>query len=274
MSPVVARLEPIHGQNEVLFSGFVQRPTLTVDQENLPLVLGRNQTTGIALTSISRKAATITYSDGNVWITQQRPENLLHENTIRRLAKGDVVCLQKEPDAYAYRVHLHETPNSTTTTTTTPCPTTPTTSSLSTCALQEASEEVMCAVCMEIIVEATAVVPCGHTYCGACLHSLSECPNCRLAVTQTIPLKGMDNLIHKLVLSQNVFCPHDMQQYWKRIKRDGVRYVSCTQCGLLAFSMKIHITNFFLFCSYLLYSHLLPQKEFDFLQSKLHKHLT
>lgn len=208
MSTVVATLEPIHRQNEVLLHGLVRRPTLQLSH-GLPLVLGRNHTTGIALTSISRMAATITYSDGKVLLSQG--------STIRHLAHGDVVCLQKQPSGYAYRVHLHETP---TTTATTSCPTTTTPT---TCPLQEASEEVVCAVCMEIIVEATAVVPCGHTYCGACLNSLTECPNCRLAVTQTTPLKGMDSLIHKLVLSQKVFCPHDTQQYWKRIKKEAVR---------------------------------------------------
>ena len=244
MSPVVATLEPIHRQNEVLLSGCVRRPTLTLYDEGPPLVLGRNHTTGIALTSISRKVVTITCSHGKVWMHQG--------NTMRRLASGDVVYLQKQSTDYAYRVQLHEIPNSTTTTTppphppsltktTSPCPRTgtkPPAAAYSCAALQEASEEVMCAVCMEIIVEATAVVTCGHTYCGTCLKSLSECPNCRLAVKQTIPLKGMDNLIHKLVVSQSVFCPHDMQQYWKRIQ--GVRV---HKCGLLSY-----ISNTFLTC--------------------------
>jgi hypothetical protein len=128
--------------------------------------------------------------------------------------------------------------------------------------LKDASEEAACAVCMEIMVEATAIVPCGHMFCKICVSSLSECPNCRSVVQRNIPLKGMDNIIHKLVLSGNVFCPHDVQQYWKRLQievrftRLGVKY---TRLGVILPPLlppaHSHTASFLPF-SHLLYSHL------------------
>jgi hypothetical protein len=251
MSFVAAVLEPIHRQNEVLLNGIVRRPSLQLTA-GVPLVLGRNHTTGIALTSISRSAATLSYKEGEVWISQG--------GTTRPLKNGEIISLQKPSEDYAYRLQIGETATATSTTTDTTCP------------LKDASEEAMCAVCMEIMVEATTIVPCGHLFCKTCLSSLPECPNCRLVVKQTMPLKGMDNLIHKLVLSGKVFCPPDMQQYWKRIQSEAppVRFFfkkvdngflySTDFLWCFAIRLLTH-GSFLLFRSHLLCSHLPPKSE-------------
>lgn len=53
----------------------------------------------------------------------------------------------------------------------------------------------ICSICMEIIVEGTAVVPCGHVYCERCLQDCTECPNCRLDIQKKLPIKKVDDLV-------------------------------------------------------------------------------
>lgn len=61
------------------------------------------------------------------------------------------------------------------------------------------AEEVQCAVCMELCVQTTALVPCSHLFCAGCASSLRECPSCRHAVTSTLGLPIVDKIIYQLL---------------------------------------------------------------------------
>jgi len=227
-SAIVATLEPISHDNEDLNYGFSKRHALSIRRDS-PLVLGRNLTTGIQYPNISKSAATIKWKDGQVWLERHSS----HCSVIQKdgsvvplsgpLEDGDVVRLYKQE--YAYRVKL--------------CGSTGNTSDT---VLKETSEECMCSVCMEILVHATAVVPCGHVFCKDCL-SMKECPNCRLHIQRELSIKSMDNVIAKLVLSGSVFSQQDVQHYWTRVTPPTTLAISAPVCIYYVYSVvkELHL---------------------------------
>eukprot|EP00768_Dysnectes_brevis_P004323 gnl/Dysnectes_brevis/3101_a3856_593.p1 GENE.gnl/Dysnectes_brevis/3101_a3856_593~~gnl/Dysnectes_brevis/3101_a3856_593.p1 ORF type:complete len:357 (+),score=84.33 gnl/Dysnectes_brevis/3101_a3856_593:73-1143(+) len=60
------------------------------------------------------------------------------------------------------------------------------------------SESIRCAICQEILLQPTAIVPCGHTYCRQCLTDWRQrkevCPLCRADIEGTIRLPQMDDM--------------------------------------------------------------------------------
>lgn len=221
-SVVVATVEPIHGSNESLLHGLHQRSSLTLlDDPQHSLVLGRNHTTGIASQHISRKDAIISYAQNRVWI--EKPVG----STKRILPHNSVICLYR--NSYAYRVCIMENINNRTDDVASSTPGLTEASQETLQSTIESSsnqgnaaiaEEVMCSVCMEILVDSTAIVPCGHVFCKGCISSMSICPNCRLAFRQTIAIKAMDSLIAKLVSSsyQDIFHETDVLHYQTRVQ--------------------------------------------------------
>ena len=208
-SSVVATLEPIHHDSEELRDGFARRHVLSIRRDS-PIILGRNLMTGIHFSGIARNAATIKWKDNHVWLERHSS----HCSVIQKngsvvplsgpLSHGDIVRLYKQE--YAYRVKLSSSDDTTGH------------DDVNFAVLKESSEECMCAICFEIIVESTAVVPCGHVYCRDCLQGVKECPNCRLHIQSKLPIKSMDHVIHKLVLSKTVFSPPDVQHYLQRVQ--------------------------------------------------------
>lgn len=204
------------------------RPSLKIRHDSsATLHLGRNVSTGIAFGEIPRKAATVLFKKSGKFHLERHSS---HVSVIRRdgsvvplsgpLEHDDVVRLYKQD--YAYRVQLStETENTTT--------------KENSMVFQETGEECACAVCMEIIVNATALVPCGHLFCKDCLNNISECPNCRLPVQSKLPIKTMDNVIGKLVTAGNVFSEEDVQHYASRTKPpDVVVAPVCKVCACVA----------------------------------------
>jgi hypothetical protein len=207
MSPVVATLIPICNANEELNANLARRHSLEI-RRNSPLVLGRNAITGIASHKIPALVATISWIDDYLWLERHSQDcSIVHKHSRSvvplsgKLEDGHVVRLYKQE--YAYRVQISDTKE---------------TVESSAAIFTETSEECMCAVCMEIMVQSTAVVPCGHLYCKECLVGITECPNCRLAIQSTLPVKTMDNVIEKLVKSGNVFSGNDVKEYESRMK--------------------------------------------------------
>ncbi|GKY98943.1 hypothetical protein MPSEU_000850100 [Mayamaea pseudoterrestris] len=78
-----------------------------------------------------------------------------------------------------------------------------------------ATEECFCPYCLEIQVQSTTLVPCGHAFCKECVSSCNECPTCRTAVQSQVPCRTVDNIIHSMVKS-NFFSADDAQVYEER----------------------------------------------------------
>jgi Zinc finger, C3HC4 type (RING finger) len=71
------------------------------------------------------------------------------------------------------------------------------------------SDELTCPICLDIVVQATTLVPCGHTICLSCIPCTStvacnkECPVCRDAFTQTFPCRTVNNIIEAIIRTQS-----------------------------------------------------------------------
>jgi hypothetical protein len=78
-------------------------------------------------------------------------------------------------------------------------------------------DEVTCTICMEIIVKAHTVNPCGHIFCKQCIQKIvpqvmiggsimtKSCPNCRKPMKSLSHLKSMDNMIWNMILRGDIF---------------------------------------------------------------------
>jgi hypothetical protein len=83
------------------------------------------------------------------------------------------------------------------------------------------SEEVICSVCLDILVYPQTLVPCGHSFCGCCRSKdLAECPQCRQVVSCSVPARHLEALINTLVSIPNILKEDDVQHYQKRIKKE------------------------------------------------------
>lgn len=85
--------------------------------------------------------------------------------------------------------------------------------------LSSISDELTCPLCLDIIVQATTLVPCGHTICLSCIPSTlanltlccrdgKECPVCRDPVTQTFPCRSVNNIIESIMRTQGRSSTH------------------------------------------------------------------
>ena len=73
----------------------------------------------------------------------------------------------------------------------------------------EPSDGFICAICHDVLKDASTFKECGHTFCGDCINTLCigdtpQCPNCRVAVTGSIPNYSMRDVIDAM----KVKCPH------------------------------------------------------------------
>ncbi|KAK3268325.1 hypothetical protein CYMTET_23167 [Cymbomonas tetramitiformis] len=72
--------------------------------------------------------------------------------------------------------------------------------------IQELQQAMMCAVCQETMVDAH-ILPCGHSYCGACIWTWSEtrltCPECRSSFRTPIENTLLEDF-HELTLAQSL----------------------------------------------------------------------
>lgn len=90
-------------------------------------------------------------------------------------------------------------------------------------------DEVTCTICMEIVVKAHSVNPCGHIFCKGCIQKIQpqvtiggnymtkSCPNCRKSMKSLSHLKSMDNLIWNMILRGDIFEEEDdVKEFMRR----------------------------------------------------------
>eukprot|EP00978_Attheya_sp_CCMP212_P005146 scaffold11365_cov43-Attheya_sp.AAC.1 len=224
--------------------------------KNLTKELGRNHSTRIVDLSVSRKLCEITFipknsssastaalrvhkppSEHNVYLEGTK---LVSQNPVP-LEDGMTIYLDE--NRYGYLVRLEDSISEEKATVVTPRSNDSVTAEEGTqreegnendsnvmdvrkVAAKEMGEEVMCAVCMDIMVKAKLAVPCGHVFCGECADSLvtdrrrqqqmTTCPNCRNPISSVTPLKTLDNLVWGMCL-QGTFSADDSKHYLERM---------------------------------------------------------
>lgn len=66
--------------------------------------------------------------------------------------------------------------------------------------IHQVCEELLCPVCMDILVQTVALNPCGHLFCSSCRQGpVSFCPTCRTPAFGAMPLKSIDSIILHMV---------------------------------------------------------------------------
>ena len=78
------------------------------------------------------------------------------------------------------------------------------------------NEDVQCAICLDIIFRAQTLVPCGHSFCEACIKRLPQCPNCRKPSQRRVPANQLDNLISTLISVPGLLNVSDVHHYHER----------------------------------------------------------
>jgi hypothetical protein len=248
---ILTKLVPINPESkEVLHD----RPTLII-QRDPPVLLGDNDSTGIVDPALSHfvvkvyKKGTKIYafcfkdSRGGVVVNGRA----MYPGERRELKNGDLVALtdgsdSTSPVAYEYRVRRTETvrltPDTADSATVAAAAVARAVSSSSVADADPAaqrqpqlSEEAMesirgeteCSICMEIMVEPSTIVPCGHSFCKDCLKHQSACAVCRGPIHTQVVCKNLENLIESMVKASNnrIFERNDVESYHSRTKRSS-----------------------------------------------------
>jgi len=100
-------------------------------------------------------------------------------------------------------------------------------------AQEQMREEMICGICMEILVGTTAFHPCGHLFCKSCSLALDRCPSCRKNIRSRLPMKQVDGLILNMVKLGGIF---EVQDAYHFIERSGLPFSD----------FEVRITCFFL----------------------------
>ena len=247
-------LEPQHKQGEVLRSDAPQRPVVCVPTDGSILTLGKNSTTQIADSGLKRKCVSLQLRNQNQLIVfnaipaQVSVNGILVEGLGPLLVAGDILTLHAPNIGYEFKVVVqggslsrtdkNYTPNSialdidedqqhNTTSDLTGIPALATAhhpqESNAHTSRSAVAEELFCAFCLEILVCATTLVPCGHSFCHSCLVNVTECPTCRGTVQTTVHCRMVDNVIAAMVAQHHhppphgsVFAPDDVEKYHER----------------------------------------------------------
>ena len=83
-------------------------------------------------------------------------------------------------------------------------------------AVSSLSDDIQCSICLDIQVHPRTLYPCGHSFCGSCLSTLQQCPQCRQTVTSHVPAVQLESLIATLVGIPNLLESNDVEHYQKR----------------------------------------------------------
>jgi len=225
-------------ENEVLRNDTAQneRPNVSVPTDGSIVSLGKNDTTKIADMGLKRKCVSLQLkNDNELHILKAVPQQVsvngaLVEGDGHLLEHGDVLALHAPEIAYEFRVvveagslsksNLQEEGNAS------PASVsqdekekdeTPATISSDTQLNSSIADEFCCAFCLEILVQATTIVPCGHSFCRGCVDQSSECPTCRGALQTTVPCRTLDNVIASMVSkSSSIFEADDVEKFHER----------------------------------------------------------
>lgn len=228
---VSGRLRAIHkAGSEILRCGVSERPDVVLVENSL-LTLGKNATTMIADMGLKRNALQIrlepnheirlvSAASGRVSVNGELVDPLART----LLVAGDVISLHAPERAYDYKVEIERSTESAQAPAFALNP--PKVEQLADSgrlfALSTIAEEFACAFCLDIQVQATTLVPCGHSFCKSCVVQISECCSCRSAFRETVPCRALDNVIASLVQHSNnignVFSPDDVHVYQQRME--------------------------------------------------------
>lgn len=233
MPPVAAKLIP-------MWAGGGSLPTLELERPASPVsppcqhVLGRNVNLGMVSPRMSRRLCTVQWGwfqgsprllvlvGGTGGKTQGRVrlnENYLANSRTKPsfLGDGDILALITVDNStvYEYRVEI----------TSGGAPSTLAVAELSskkrrapTPPSSQGEDEFTCPICLDILVNTTTAVPCGHSFCSDCLGTnLPECPTCRSAITGLFANRALDHAIRILMdRTSGVFSPDNARHYRQR----------------------------------------------------------
>ena len=194
-------------------------PLLDVDDEtdtrpmlrlycDKPVIIGRNSfNTAIERKEVSRELLKLEWRGGALHVTALKEKHLvrvrnepLADKTI--LNHGDVVSLWN--DSYSYQVRYTELSTKS--------------SELSCAAKRKLTDHVACPICMELMVDAMILVPCGHRFCGPCCSQL-ECATCRTPVQSKIKDRYLNAFVSDLV-QERCLDADDSANYLKRLGKE------------------------------------------------------
>jgi Zinc finger, C3HC4 type (RING finger) len=73
--------------------------------------------------------------------------------------------------------------------------------------IHDIGQEFICVCCMDIMIQPTTIVPCGHTFCNQCIFRTINldkevCPNCRANIVATVPNRSVSNAIRSIIALQ------------------------------------------------------------------------
>ena len=208
MSSSVAKLVPlldVDDENDL-------RPILRLHPDK-PMVIGRNDVnTAIEEQSVSRELLKLEWRAGKLHCIPLKDQHFVrvgNENLEGEaiLNHGDVFSLWK--DKYSYQVRY-----------TTKAATTTNSSEqqLSLEAKRKLTDHIACPICLELMVDATILVPCGHRFCKQCCAG-PECATCRTAVQSRIQDRLLNGLVSDLVQERCVDAD-DSSMYLARIGKE------------------------------------------------------
>ena len=199
----VARLVPLLDVDDATD----MRPVLRVYPDS-PMMIGRNDVnTLIELEHVSRELLRLEWRDGRLYAAPLEDD---HSIRVRDkplagemvLNHGDILSLWNE--SYSYQVRYSEVATRS--------------SELSSSGKRKLTDHVACPICMELLVSAVILVPCGHRFCSQCCEA-AECATCRSIVQSRIKDRCLDGLILELV-QERCLDADDSAVYLKRTGKD------------------------------------------------------
>ena len=216
--------------------------------------LGRNSTTGIAAQDVMRKECTVEMEkDGSllianiktsVWVNgmpllpgaKQKLTEGLTISVLEGLYPYTVVSAEASVAGKRHSPSRKRTAAKAALPPSSPTPRKPAavaTPVKASSALSSATlEEFCCPVCLEIQVQATTLVPCGHSFCLACQRSASECPTCRARIQTRVPCRALNNVIAALASGGHFLDDEDVQHYHERMSAAGLNATTNAAVGV------------------------------------------
>ena len=183
------------------------RPILRVFPAS-PLVIGCNDiSTFIELKHISRDLLRLEWRDEVLYAAPLKEDHFVRLRNQplageAALNHGDVLSLWNENYSYQVRYSKVVTRSS----------------ELSSAAKRKLTDHVACPICMELLVSAMILVPCGHRFCNQCCN-VAECATCRTAVQSRMKDRCLDGLVLDLV-QERCLDADDSAVYLKRTGKE------------------------------------------------------